>query len=203
RVEDVSVLLLRLDRVPMVPVPEQGGPTAELLPDGVGGAGPPLRSVPVEADRGGAGGAAGDDPVGQLAAGSVRPGGLDGDLGGLCSGALDYSGGTVGGGPEGPLQFPQLGHVEADIQHQVLTSEMARVNWISASVTLVMRNPSDHSTRAMSSTTTPGRVRRLPWPISSSQALKSLNMATALVSASAKSSSEPPARPHHSAIDIS
>src|SRR5690606_40310467 len=45
-------------------------------------------------------------------------------------------------------------------------------------------NPSDHSTRAMSSTTTPGRVRRLPWPISSSQSLKSLNMATALVSAS-------------------
>src|SRR5690606_9496767 len=123
RVEDVAVLLPRLDRVPTVHVPEEGSPTAELLQEGVGGAGPPLRSVSVEADRGGAGGADGDDPAGQLGAGSVRPGGLDGDLGGLFSGGLDYSGGAVGGGPEGPLQFPQLGHVEADIQHQVITSE--------------------------------------------------------------------------------
>src|SRR5690606_26452137 len=159
--------------------------------------------VPVEADRGGAGSADGDDPAGQLGAGSVRPGGLDGDLGGPLSGGLDYSGGAVGGGPEGPPQFPRLGHVEADILYHVITSARARWSGISASVTLVMRNPSDHSTRAMSSTTTPGRARRLPWPISSSESLKSLNMATALVSASAKSSSEPPARPHHSAIDIS
>src|SRR5690606_40410863 len=81
RVEDVAVLLLRLDRVPTVHVPEQGSPTAELLHEGDGGAGPPLRSVPVEADRGGAGGADGDDPLGEAGAGGVGPGGADGDLG--------------------------------------------------------------------------------------------------------------------------